>query len=1007
MKYLKKTLFLLFLFTTSSSFSQLGFCGGSKGVSIFSENFGNGPNYGPALPFGITNYTFISGTPNDGYYTLFYRTNLYPSWHYSLDHTPDSTNGTNGKSLIVNANANASGEFYKRVVTGLCVNTTFEFSAWVMNLYNPSLGACGNGEIPINVQFEIWNDTETVLLRSGNTGNILGNTTPNWRQFALVFTTVNETSVILKMKNNGLGGCGNDLAIDDIEFKSCGDLTTIENPLVPGNSVTTCESSVSVTLQAATIGGALHFYQWQSSTDGINWFDIPGATQTTWNATNVSLSSYFRMKVAQDVVNLNNTYCSTLSNVYTVSIISPPINCISTGNQVICSNQPIPPLRVTPSAGTGINWYDAPTNGTLLLSNSATFTPTIAGVYYAETYLLASNCINSIRIPVQLTIVSQPTATISVPSLICKGTATAVTINGTPFATVLYNIDGLSNQAAILDAGGSIQIQTPILQATSSYNLVSVSINSCTTLLNNSAVINVKPDPFAVISGNTTACYGSNIVFDFTGTPMATVTYSVNNGANQTLILNTSGVASVTIPNATISSVCNLVNVTDAGVTACTSSVTQALNVAVVPLPVVTIYALATAVCSNQPAKIVFNGTPNAIVVYSEDGGINQSITLNNLGEAIIITNGLTASKTFQLIRITLTGSANCTRLLSANITVTILPLPIVTVSGNLNYCSNDTTAISLNAALAGTTFSWNATPNGIEGASSGVGNQIIQTILNNTFTTDSVTYLVTPSSNGCLGLSQNLVVTVAPRPSPGIINGTICLNPSNSPASQYYTLTTNLPPTTFNFAWYFQGNPLPNATGSNYNAYQIGTYSVAATHLLSGCVSNRVAAQVSESVPANNLLINQSLAFSDSPSITITVIGGSGPFLYQIDNANFQTANVFNDVAPGQHTITVVDESYCTNLTATATIINYPYCFSPNEDGINDTWNIKGVNGNARIVIFDRYGKCIKQISPNSSGWDGTFNGYKMTASDYWFTIDYLEEGKEKTFRAHFTLKR
>ena len=111
MKISKKIIALLTLLISTCAQAQLGFCTGSKGDPVFNENFGNGTNYGPQLPAGTTNYSFVTGSPNDGSYTLFYRTNLYSTWHYSLDHTPDNSNGVNGKALIVNANANTSGEF--------------------------------------------------------------------------------------------------------------------------------------------------------------------------------------------------------------------------------------------------------------------------------------------------------------------------------------------------------------------------------------------------------------------------------------------------------------------------------------------------------------------------------------------------------------------------------------------------------------------------------------------------------------------------------------------------------------------------------------------------------------------------------------------------------------------------------------------------------------------------------------------------------------------------------
>ncbi|KAF2518822.1 T9SS type B sorting domain-containing protein, partial [Flavobacterium salilacus subsp. salilacus] len=46
-----------------------------------------------------------------------------------------------------------------------------------------------------------------------------------------------------------------------------------------------------------------------------------------------------------------------------------------------------------------------------------------------------------------------------------------------------------------------------------------------------------------------------------------------------------------------------------------------------------------------------------------------------------------------------------------------------------------------------------------------------------------------------------------------------------------------------------------------------------------------------------------------------------------------------------------------------------------------------------AEIYIFDRYGKLIKQISSQSEGWDGTYNGSPLPADDYWFTVTFNEE--------------
>ncbi|NGZ90843.1 T9SS type B sorting domain-containing protein, partial [Psychroflexus maritimus] len=91
--------------------------------------------------------------------------------------------------------------------------------------------------------------------------------------------------------------------------------------------------------------------------------------------------------------------------------------------------------------------------------------------------------------------------------------------------------------------------------------------------------------------------------------------------------------------------------------------------------------------------------------------------------------------------------------------------------------------------------------------------------------------------------------------------------------------------------------------------------------------------------------------------------------------------------------------------------LIDYPKFFTPNEDGFNDSWNIIGLanQSNAKIYIFDRYGKLLKQLSPSSEGWDGTYNGKPMPSNDYWFKVEYTDPrtGNRKTFKSNFTLKR
>jgi valyl-tRNA synthetase len=288
------------------------------------------------------------------------------------------------------------------------------------------------------------------------------------------------------------------------------------------------------------------------------------------------------------------------------------------------------------------------------------------------------------------------------------------------------------------------------------------------------------------------------------------------------------------------------------------------------------------------------------------------------------------------------------------------------------------------------------------------------QTIYALVLNTDSVT--------GCPAFVE-VLITVNPLPEPVITDsndGIICVDFETDVAAPV-TLSTNYgTDPAYSYEWTLGATVV--GTDPTYTITSIAgdtaTYGVTVTNIATGCVSDPMATiTITRSGPAVITDVQVTNAFTESQTITV-IAEGYGEYEYSLDGGPWQSSNVFYDVPlgvsqSGEHDIAVRDIlGGCGPDTAgTAFLIGYPKYFTPNGDGIHDTWNIVGLydQPNAKIYIFDRYGKLIKQLSPSidSQGWDGTMNGSPLPSTDYWFRVEFSEQGVAKEFKAHFSLKR
>ncbi len=163
---------------------------------------------------------------------------------------------------------------------------------------------------------------------------------------------------------------------------------------------------------------------------------------------------------------------------------------------------------------------------------------------------------------------------------------------------------------------------------------------------------------------------------------------------------------------------------------------------------------------------------------------------------------------------------------------------------------------------------------------------------------------------------------------------------------------------------------------------------------------SSSVTVQISPEIIISDIIISD---FKINNSIEI-LINGTGDYQYSIDGINYQNDNFFDQLSTGTYNVYIQDLNSCAIISDEINILNYPKFFTPNGDGYNDIWNIKGgANTEYTVDIFNRYGVLLKQLTNYSEGWDGYYNGKKMPPNDYWFKFT---DTQGKVIKSHFSLK-
>ncbi|MBK9285833.1 MAG: gliding motility-associated C-terminal domain-containing protein [Sphingobacteriaceae bacterium] len=751
---------------------------------------------------------------------------------------------------------------------------------------------------------------------------------------------------------------------------------------------------------------------------------------------------------------------STAGGSGSTAVIAPSPT-ISVVHATTCINTS---ATVSASSGTSaISWYTVSAGGTPIGSGTTFVTPTFTSTGVFTLY--AQPCPGTYRDPVFITVNNGPTVTVS-SATACNGNSSTLTANGaatyswstgavtntisaSPSVTTVYSVTGttglcsasVTGTITIINiptitvnspttcAGSSVQITangalnytwstgaftstiavSPTVQTI--YTVTGTNGNNCNNT--NTATVSITPSPTLSLNSNSfNICGGSTATIIANG---GTGTFSWSTGSTASVITTTtSGVYNVTITNV------------------CGSSV-QSATVTGGAAPIFTIIPSSTIICNSQSVTLNTSGSTGTFV-WSNGAGNTPSISTNVPGiytatltnacgssvYSINISDGsssvnlaassnticsggsvtLTASGTgtfawstgagnVSSITVTNTGvytvslTNECPGAVTATFNILNGPLPTLSINASSPfYCEGQTATLTANGTSG--TYSWNT------GASGPI------------FTTSVSGIYTAAISNSCGVNSETINVLFQSAPIVSLTANKIMIC-----SGETATLTANGINGGTLYAWNSSSN-----TANTETVNAAGNYIVTYTNV---CGSSSAA-----------ISIYQSTLF---PDFTFNPDGGVAPVLITFSNTSLNNSNNqwqfgngntsvlnspnFNYTSPGTYTVTLIIENPdgCFASVTKTLVINdlgfgpIPQVFTPNGDGKNDLFEIKGLHQfpHNELVIYNRWGNLIHKKSPYENNWDGTSEktSGKLPAGTYYFILK-LGDANNTVYRGY-----
>ncbi|MCF0205960.1 MAG: gliding motility-associated C-terminal domain-containing protein, partial [Bacteroidales bacterium] len=197
----------------------------------------------------------------------------------------------------------------------------------------------------------------------------------------------------------------------------------------------------------------------------------------------------------------------------------------------------------------------------------------------------------------------------------------------------------------------------------------------------------------------------------------------------------------------------------------------------------------------------------------------------------------------------------------------------------------------------------------------------------------------------------------------------------------------------------------------SEFTKLTAGYYTIRVIDARSCVAVNQAFVKQPEKLTVATSLVDPFCRDSRTGEIHLVVNGGVEPYMYYWDNNMSEEDNMLN-LPRGEYKVGVIDANGCATGEQVVNLhdvnvdcIRIPNVFTPNADGVNDTWEIEHIDmfPDAKIYVFNRWGQMLYVANGIDEPWDGSYKGKLVPAGVYLYVVDLFNN--EKPYQGSVTI--